>query len=414
VNTSTTGPLATAGVVGIVPVPALSSPRQRRGKESDTMATTTTTIARQTSSFYEVGLRLAQAQRLVRHALGWNAEEAAAARHMLGLLAGALRTLAASVDIGRWERQTLDNVNDAYAEWALFCRDEDALAMAHGVEARLHEVDGVVTEIAGSVGPDAEQCRTWFQLGKQIIHVHEEPSVGQLLEQVGMRRDLLFPAKAEEETIKPLPELPDQFLDWHFLEEGLKNLRSHEEAVVETGAQAPVGNVTVSRPPVSAVVVSFGGRNYSLEAEGRKPVAIPSEYTKFFALFVTMIAEQSPNEVVSWNLINQEVRADADPRTASTKARQHRRRFSDYLTKELGNPPDGEDWFVTRRGQGCRLNSSVQWSLSNKLKRMLSPGSRRPQPVNPRIIEESEYDDNREVERHGRRPSGRRSDPDEE
>jgi len=166
-----------------------------------------------------------------------------------------------------------------------------------------------------------------------------------------------------------------------------------------TSATQPLTPARQSQP-VKRVLSSQGDKNFSLHADDAQPVSVPTDFSKIMVLFLSKVLADAPCEVVCWPVLN-EVVGEHGIKKSSTLLRKELFKLNGHLRDALGSPPAGDQWIETVKGEGARLNPSVDWSIGKKLKKLWS--SVYDHPVNPTILAEATTDRNHRLPAKPRR-----------
>ncbi|HTU20756.1 MAG TPA: PfkB family carbohydrate kinase [Gemmataceae bacterium] len=126
---------------------------------------------------------------------------------------------------------------------------------------------------------------------------------------------------------------------------------------------------------IREVVIGIGENCYKLTAERVPPFSLSPDLTHMFSFFARKVAVNAAQEVVTWGPLNSAIEGTTDNIDVLRSGPSLRKALSELnnrLQGEWGAPPDGQAWIISKRKQGAYLNLSVQWSVTDDLKRDLT------------------------------------------
>jgi hypothetical protein len=173
----------------------------------------------------------------------------------------------------------------------------------------------------------------------------------------------------------------------------------------------PISPKQPAVPVIKTIIIKMDKDEPLLHARGRPPLSLPRKLLWFFTPFLKNVADNHPERFVQWpDLYDSLGQTDEDRTKASKKVRNALRDLRKAVN-ELGRPPDGGLWIVTKKARkGCRLNISCDWRADKAVKSEYGTHGLRGL-TDPGTMEENTPDRNQRLPAHPRRKH-RKSDGD--
>jgi hypothetical protein len=125
-------------------------------------------------------------------------------------------------------------------------------------------------------------------------------------------------------------------------------------------------------PVVESVTISKGQGSIQLTSSGRRQVPIIPRHYRLFSAFALRVLKDAPGEIVPWETLHALMGLkDAVPTASHRTLRRVLETLNDLLLAGLGQPPDGQDWILSKRKHGAYLNTSCAWRIRKALWKQL-------------------------------------------